>query len=37
VEEWVESDDPVAAVIEHMALSYGVVGLGAAEGMPPEC
>ncbi|HYZ36483.1 MAG TPA: cation:proton antiporter [Pseudonocardiaceae bacterium] len=33
VEEWVESHDPVAAVIEHMALGYGIVGLGAAEGM----
>jgi Kef-type K+ transport system membrane component KefB len=32
-EEVVESGDPVAAVIDRMALGYGVVGLGAGEGM----
>jgi K+:H+ antiporter len=32
-QESVDSRDPIGAVIEHMALGYGVVGLGAAEGM----
>ena len=32
-EEAVDSGDPVATVIERMALGYGVVGLGAGEGM----
>jgi Kef-type K+ transport system membrane component KefB/nucleotide-binding universal stress UspA family protein len=32
-EELIATRDPIAGVIEHMALGYGVVGLGAGEGM----
>ncbi|MBW3614687.1 MAG: cation:proton antiporter [Actinobacteria bacterium] len=31
-EELVRSDDPVQAVVDHMILGYGVVGMGAWEG-----